>query len=283
MPWQLLIGISIFVEAIGRITQRVLMKGKDSDPIPVAVIYQLTAGILLFVFALSMGFSLPDLRPLWLILLLAPIFWGLANIFIFKSLQSTEASVFTVLFTTRTVWIILLSILLLGDAFSGRQLIGALFILSAVILVSWKRQAFSVKKGEIFALVAALFIALGVINDAFVVRALPVAPYLAYNFFFSGIFVWLINPQATKRILAFTKVSKEFGSAALLAFLYASSAMTYLLAYQVGKNAAQLGAIYPISNILVVLLAIVFLREKSNLLTKLFAVILSVIGIVLVS
>ena len=283
MSWQVLIGLSIVLEAFGRITQRVMMKGEKSDPIASAIVYQLAAGIIFAITALAVGFEIPDLRPLIPYLLVTPILWGTMNIFVFKSLQSTEASVFTILFAMRTLIVILLSIVFLDETFTPVQAAGTLLILIAVVLVSWKKQALQLKRGEIYALVAAVFIAIGSVNDSYIARTVPVLPYLAYNFFFSGIFVLLLNPRALRRVIATTKEKSTISSAILLAFIYAGSAGTALTAYQVGRNAAQLGAVYPISNILVVVLAVLFLKERTRLLIKLLAVILSVAGVVLVS
>ena len=68
----------------------------------------------------------------------------------------------------------------------------------------------------------------------------------------------------------------------ILAFLFAVSAATYLLAYEIGQNAAQIGAIYPVSAILTVIFAIFLLQERSKLFVKIGAVVLSFIGVLLV-
>lgn len=283
MSWQLLIFISVIFEALGRITQRVIMKGEKSDPISTAIIYQFIASLFFVIASGFVGFSIPDIRPLVPFLLLTPIFWGGGNIFVFRSLKTTEASVFTVLFALRTLVVIVLSLLLLGESFSLLQVIGALLILGAVILVSWKKEQMKLKRGELFALIAAVFIACGIINDSYIVRTVPVLPYLAYNFFTSALFVWLLHPSRTKRVVTTLQEKAIMWKAILLAFIFAVAAGTSVYAYQVGNNAAQLGAIYPVSNILVVLLAIVFLKERSSIVKKIAAVIISVIGVILIS
>ena len=68
----------------------------------------------------------------------------------------------------------------------------------------------------------------------------------------------------------------------MLSILYAASAITIFSAYQVGRNAAQIAPLNQTSTILTVILAIIFLKERSQLVRKLLGGLLSFIGIVLV-
>jgi uncharacterized membrane protein len=68
----------------------------------------------------------------------------------------------------------------------------------------------------------------------------------------------------------------------LLGCLYAISAATIFLAYQYGRNAAQIAPINETSTILIVILAAIFLKERSQLLRKLFAAAISVLGVLLI-
>ncbi|MBI2641073.1 hypothetical protein HYW87_00555, partial [Candidatus Roizmanbacteria bacterium] len=95
MTWQLFLGLSISAEVAGRLIQRVILRDDKSDPVAYAIVFQLLGGTVIGIYALLTGFTLPNLQPISLNLVLMPILFGSANIFIFKSLQLTEASIFT--------------------------------------------------------------------------------------------------------------------------------------------------------------------------------------------
>ena len=155
MTWQLLLLISILADVGGRLIQRTLLRDTKSDPITYAIAFQLLAGCIVGFFAFFNGFKIPSLQPILPNLLLMPLFYGLANIFIFKSLKLAEASVFTVLFSSRAVWIILSAMLLLQETFSLYQFLGTILILFSILLVSWQGKLIRLRKGEMYGLLAA--------------------------------------------------------------------------------------------------------------------------------
>lgn len=282
MGWQVLIAISILCDAMGRIVQRTIMKGDSSDPIANAILYQIVAGILILLYAVITGFSLPsNLFEIWPNLVFVPLLWGISNILIFKSLKTTEASVFTILFTTRVVWIILLALLLLGESFSIQQIIGTAFILFSVLFVSGKKKKLTLGKGEILALLAAISFGTAIINDSFIIQTFDVESYLSLNFLSSALFIWIFNPHATSEIGKIMSTSK-IRNITLLGIIYGFSSVTYFLAYKLSNNASQIGAIYPVSAILTVIFAIFLLREKENLVKKIIAIGISFVGVLLV-
>lgn len=275
MGWQVFLTISILAESCGRILQRVLMKDNDSDPITYAIWFQFLAGSILLILALFRGFKLPDnLVSLAPNLLLMPIFFGVTIIFIFKAIKETEASIFTILFGTRVILIVLAAVILLNNPFSLKQILGTILILISVILVSFKRERLQFRKGEVFSLLAGVFLAAGAINDAVILKRFDVATYSALGFLAPGFFIWAINPKSTKKILALPN-EKVFPKIGLLGLVYSIAYLTYNFAFAASHNAAQTAAIFQVSAVLTVLLAIVLL--------KLLAATVGFAGVLLVS
>ncbi len=281
MTWQLFLGLSIFAEVSGRLIQRVILRDDKSDPIAYTIVFQLLGGIFIGVYALFTGFVIPNLQPVLLNFALMPVLYGSANIFIFKSLQLTEASIFTVLFASRSLWLIMGAILLLHENFSTQQFIGAMLIIASVIIISWKRQQIRLQKGEFFAILAAFLLASSTLNDTYIIKAFNVPSYLTLQYLITSIVIWALYPKKTKKIIALAK-NNVINKIALLAIAYGAASITYLSAYKLGNNAAQIGTIFQISSILTVLLAIVILKEKSAIPIKIIAAILSFIGVLFV-
>jgi len=281
MIWQPLVLISVLSYSVSVLLERVLLKNEKSDPIAYSVVFQLVVGLIVLAYALIKGFSVPNLYPILPNLILMTFLYGVGNILIFNSLKVGEASEFTIVFATGVFWTIAAAILFLGEAFSLRQGIGTLLIIASVILVSWKDNRFKLSKCSLFGLGAALCFGLAFANDAFILRNFDVPSYLAIAFIIPAVVVWLFNPRASKNMLPLLEKSM-LKKLMIWAVLYAVSAITIFLAYQAGRNAAQIAPLKQTATIVTVLLAIIFLQEKSNLLKKTVGAVISVLGVILV-
>lgn len=282
MSWQLFLTIAIFSDVAGRLLQRLLMKEKESDPIAYAIVYQIIGGIFLGVFAIIHGFRIPPLGPIMLNLLFMPLIWALSNVLGFRALKITEASIYSILFTTHTIWIILGAMLFLGESFSLPQVVGTLLILGSVILISWKHADIRFRRGELITLLSALAFALGILSDTRVVATFDVPSYLTLGYIFPAFFLWGIYYQKTNAVVALVK-SPKLKKVALMAVLYATAGLTYYYAYFYGRNAAQISSILQITTVLTVIAAVIFLKEYSQLRLKFLATAISFIGVLLVS
>lgn len=208
------------------------------------------------------------------------ILYGAGNVLIFKSLKIVEASEFTIVFTTRSLWTILAAVVFLGESFSSTRLVGTGLILSSVALVSWQK-GLKLSHGTLISLLAALSFGLAFVNDAFMIRNFDVPSYLAFAFIIPALAVWAVTPNSTSKIK--TMLTKDFMvKLGILGILYAVSAITIFLAYQIGRNAAQIAPLNQTATIVTVVLAIVFLKEKAQLARKIIGAALSFIGVVLV-
>ena len=280
MNWQILVAVSVITYSVSVLLQRILLKDEKIDSVAFSIVFQLLTGVLILGYALMRGFSSPNLLPLLPNLALMTFLYGAGNVFIFKALKAIEASEFTIIFATRTVWIILAAVLFLSEQFSLVQLLGTGLILSSVVLVSWQK-GLKLSRGVLLSLAAAACFGLAFANDAFIIRNFDVPSYLGIAFIVPALAVWMVFPKSSSKILPMLKKSflKKLG---VLSVLYATSAITIFLAYQIGRNAAQIAPLNQTSTILTVLLAIIFLGEKSQLTRKLIGAVLSFIGIILV-
>lgn len=281
MSWQALLATSILTYSFSIILQRILLKDEKSDPVAYSIIFQLLVGTLIGIYALFHGFKIPNLIPILPNLVLMTILYGAANILIFSSLKLIEASEFTIIFSSRSLWTIFGAILFLGEHFSIRQAIGTILILTSITLISWKTHKLKFNRGMLFSLVAAVVFGLAFVNDAFIIRNFDVPSYLFIAFIMPAFVIWVLNPGSTLRMRSLLRKNtmKKLG---LFGILYAVSTVTIFLAYQVGRNAAQIAPLNQTSTVLTVLLAIIILKEKENLLKKLIGAVLSLIGVILV-
>ncbi len=182
----------------------------------------------------------------------------------------------------RAIIVVFAAVLLLNNPFTAKQVLGTVLILLSVVIVSFKKEKLKFKKGEIFSLLAGTFLAFGVINDSIILKKFDVATFSALGFFIPGVFLWAINPKSTSKILAFPK-DKFFPKLAVLCLIFGTAYLTYNLAYNSSQNAAKIAAIFPITSVLTVLISMILLKERQNILVKLFAALISFTGVLLIS
>lgn len=281
MSWQLLTSISVITYSVSVLLQRAFLKNSRVNPIAFSILFQLITGLLILGVAIMKGFEVPNLSPILLNLILMIIFYGLGNIFIFKSLQLIEASQFTILTATRSIWSILAATLFLRESISIRQILGTFLIISSVALVSYAKNNVKLNKGIVFALLASLSFGFGFANDAYILKTFDTNSYTAIAFIIPALIVWLLNPKVTSsiRILAY----KPFVFKLLLvSFCYAISAICIYTAFSYGGTASSIAPLNQMSTIVTVILAVIFLHEKNNPVKKMVGAGLSFIGALLV-
>lgn len=278
MNWQILIFISLSVYAVAIILQRLLMRDEKSDSVAYSIFFQGFTGLLILIFALfTTGITFPPLKPLIVNLILMTLLYGFANIFGFKALKLIEASEFTILFATRALFTLLASSLLLREGLNLYQFIGAFLILLAVVLVTIKSTKFRLKKGELFALAAALCFGLTNTNDRYLLGYFEVYSYVILAYFLPAIFTAVIYPKSVIKMKIFLK-STYLVKMLVMCILYAVSSIAFFTALQIGNNSSIVVIINLLSVILIVILSAIFLRERSHIVRKILGAVLSIIG-----
>ena len=281
MSWQLLVAISVLTYAFSVLLQKVILREDTSDPVAFSIIFQFIVGIILFIAALIHGFVLPDLHHYIVNIILMMTLYGAGNIFIFNALKRIDASTFTILFTSRSLWTILGALMFLGEVYTLSRFIGAILIIASVVIVSWKGKSIALGKGELLSLCAGICFGFAFVNDAFIVQHSDVISYNALAFILPSLGVLAIQPMAAKKIIPLLHKDYLF-KLLLLSVFYAISAFSLLYAYKVGRNAAQIAPLQQTTVIATVILSIIFLKEKSDLVKKSIGTIISFIGVILV-
>lgn len=279
--WQFLVGISITCLAFGTLLQRVLSQDDKSDPVAYAIVFQILVAMLIGIFAFFHGFHMPNLLAFLPNILVMMVLYAISNVMTFKALSLIEASEFTVFYATRAIWTILSAVFFLGEHFSILQFAGTLLILVSVLLVTYKKKKFVINKGILFVLLGSFFLGIAFTNDAYLLRYYDLSSYLVLSFFLPSLPLLFLYPKSVKHMKNFLRMSVMLKMVSFCT-LYAVAALAVYGAYQVGRNAAELGAISQFATILTVLLAIVFLKESTYVLRKIIGAVLAFIGVVLI-
>jgi uncharacterized membrane protein len=255
------------------------MKDDKSDPISYSIIFAFLLGIINFIIALFFGFHFPVLSLSIIFFPIAAILWGLGTVLFFKALQLLESSEVTILASVRSLVTIAAALLFLGETFSMQKLLGTIIILVSIFIVTNLKGGIKFNKGIYYTFGMALFYGLAIACDVVNLRSTDPLSYLAIINILIGIILLLIFPKALLKVKIFT--NKNFVKKMLTLSIFTSAqAIAYYFALAKGP-ASQIAPIGQSQVIITILLAVIILKERDNLLRKIVAAILVMIGVLL--
>lgn len=284
MSWEILLAISVVLSAIPVLLQRVMLRGDKVEPISFSILFQFGVAIVVAVLTVLIkgGITLPPLAPVSWSLLLMSITYALANIFIFNSLKITEASRFTVIFASKTLFAVMALTIFFKEGLTNLQWLGALLILAGVAVVYLQRTGKTLNRGDLYALGAALMFGIANTNDRYLIQFFDPYTYVVIGFLLPGTTIALAYPHKIAQIK--TYLTKEFlAKMALLCLLYGLAAITFFAALQLAPNSSQVFTFNTFGAILTVILSIIFLKERDGLVRKMIGATLSLFGMILVN
>jgi len=281
MPWQLLVGLSILLYSINGLFHRVLMKDELSNPYAQTVVFNALVGIFAFVVLLFRGgihsfFSFDQLVLFFPMVCITTV----ATLCAFKGIKLIEVSEYTILLTTSRLWLIGGALLFLHEAFSTQKLIGGIAILLGVSIAQWRKQRFVFNKGALYVLIAAFLYASSEIISFYILRSFDAISLVVYTCLLTTIALVVIRPGTIKK-LSFYFQPKRAGNIIVVSINDTIATLFMYLAYQVGRNALQIGPLMATQTIVTVLLALVILREKDNMFQKVIGAVTVVIGTII--
>jgi transporter family protein len=269
MSWLILVIVSAVLASLSRILQRVLLKERNSDPFAFAFVFQLLVS-LLFVFYTLVTHTLafPQMSALILNLIIMAILYGLMNIFLTNAFKLAEASEASIIFASSTLWSVLSAVLLLGERLTVQKMIGVFLILGGLVAVNYTKSKWSLNKGHLFALLAAICFGFAFTNDAFIISHFKsTASYILLSFVLSSFAILLFRPGLTKHISYYVKPA-IIPKLLFCGVFYAGAVFAIFEAYKRGGPVSVISPISESSLILTVTISYFFLKEKNNLINK---------------
>lgn len=283
MSWQFLIGLSVFLYSFSALLQKKIITGKNNDPVSFSILYQLGVAVITFIIvSIFYGIKMPSMSGVLGGVVIMTALYALSNILIFKSLKTTDASKFTIIFSGRTLFAIIASSIFLQENLTGNQWIGSILIIIGIAIITIKSLKQKISVGDMYALLAAVCFGLANTNDRVLLKLFDPYTYVILSFLLPGIAVAIFNPNKIAGIRNYLN-KKVIYKIVLLCSLYGISATAFFAALQLTTNSSQLFAISSFGAVLTVLLAIFILKEKDDIPKKLVGAVVSVIGLLLVN
>ena len=242
---------------------------------------QLLAGITCLIFIPFFEFKFPSNPWTYLLLGISCIFYALNNRILASVRKNLEASVIGILQQSYTVLMTLAGFILFNEKITLLKVAGILLIIGGNILVFWQRKKTENSKYVLYGLLAYACNAAAGLIDVGYSGEFNLPFYTAFLYFVPALFI------AIGGKVHFADIIKEYRRSdkrfyLLTSFCWGMNYLVLLIAYSMSEVSivAPLSSLVIFSNIAV---GYVWLKEKDNLLKKITAAILAVVGIVLIS
>ncbi len=278
--WQLALIVCIFLLSVAIILQRLIVHQGKSNPFAYAVVFQGLVGLILTAAALISGFDLSGVEQHWALAILCVVCFAIGHIVYALTLQRVEASLFSLLFATHAIWMMLVGVLLLGENLNWIQLLGALLIFGAITLPVLSRSIKLDRRGLVYGLLSGLLMAVALSAWSYIGRSVDSLSWSAITFLIPAVLAYCIRPSSLSKlrhVVAGTNLPKML----LLAAVYAGGSLAMLVAYKYGEFAV-VSPIRQTGIIVTVLLALILIpSERTHIGLKLVAAVICALGTVL--
>lgn len=280
--WQVLLGITIVLFSISTLLSRTLMKENSSRPIAYAILFQLIIGVIIAVVGYVQGqMNFSNFISVWPNLLFTTILYMVFNLLTFNAIKITEASLFTIVLSSRVFFTIIASSFFLNQSLSGMQFVGAGCIFLGIIIANiTRKKKFTFGKGEVLALGAAIVFGLANTNDKYILSHVALYPYIAFNFLAPAVGLVVIFPKEVPYMKQFFQ-KNVFIKLTTLSIIYALSSIAFFAGLQLSSNVSQFITLNLLTVIVTVILAVIFLKEHNDVWKKILGAIVAFVGLLL--
>ena len=252
------------------------MNNSGALTILIQIISSLTCILIIPLFEIKF----PSNYKVYIFLFLAIIFYTLNDRLGTTARSGIDASTYNILKQLSTVFMIIMGLFFFKEQFVLNKIVGALLIILSNLLVFYKKENFGINKYLILGILANISLSIALFLDVNYSKEFNLAFYVLLTFLIPLILIFIFERIKVKQIINEYKKSNKI----ILLVTSVSWAIMMILklkTYELGSVivVAPLTSLTVILNIFV---SYFLLKEKSNLIKKIIAGILIVIGILLI-
>ncbi|KPJ55785.1 hypothetical protein AMJ49_06380 [Parcubacteria bacterium DG_74_2] len=279
MEWFYLSLSSLFLFSLSSIVQRKLLRNSILNPVVFGFIFQVLVGLFAIPMFLIYKGVISASLIIWAYIIIAGILYSVSNFLFYHAVKITEISRISVIGSSRSLWVLIGSVFILGEKITLYNFIGIVLIVFSLALIFWnKQEQIKINKGQKFALFATVFSGIALVIDGLILRNFSVAFYLIISSLFVGVGTLAIKPKSIFKIKPFIE-KRVFIPLVLCSFIFALAVFLMYSAFQIGGKMASVIPITQSSAIITIFLSALLLKETKDLPKKIIALILCIIGI----
>lgn len=280
MSWQILFAVCLVFSSVAVLLQRVLLHNDKTDPIAYAILFQAIVGVLLLAAAIFHGLELPDFGKYWLPIALTILLFGLGNVVYAKALQVVEASIFAVLFATTSVWVMMGGLYFFDERLAVLQILGTALIIGSVALLNEQGGKIRLNRGIWLGLFTGLLYGLAVIGWIYVGRHNDPTTWNAITFIVPALLILMLSPGSVSKMKPY--LARDVMVRVILLGIFVSIASLCLLNAYNHAKASTIAPLVQTEIFITMILAVIFLKERSNLVRKFAAAFVCFAGVLLI-
>lgn len=216
----------------------------------------------------------------YLFLGLACVFYALNDRLSTTVRMGVEASTFSIIKQTKTVFMIIAGLLFFKDPFVLTKVIGAFLIVVSNILVFYKKGTFKANKYLLLGLLASICITIALFIDVNYSNEFNLPLYVSFTTLLPALLIFIFDKIKFKDLVEeYKNCNKKL--LFTVGITWAIMMILSLYAYQLG----QVSLVAPLCSLTVILNVIVgylFLKERTRMPQKIIAAILIVISVILI-
>lgn len=244
------------------------------------VVLEFTASMIAIITSVFFEYKFPKDIRIYIFLGLASIFYALNDRINTKVRKDMEVSNINIIKQLSTVFMIFAGFLFFKEKFVLSKFIGAFLIIISNIVIFYKRGEKKIDKTIALAILANICFAIALFLDVNISENFNLGLYIATTLGIPSLLIFLAERIKIKDI---KEEIKNGNKPAILAtaITWTLSIIAQLKAYQLG-NVSVVAPLCSLTVILNVIFGYIILKERENILKKIIASILIIIGIVLI-
>lgn len=252
------------------------MNNSGALTILIQIISSLTCILIIPLFEIKF----PSNYKVYIFLFLAIIFYTLNDRLGTTARSGIDASTYNILKQLSTVFMIIMGLFFFKEQFVLNKIVGALLIILSNLLVFYKKENFGINKYLILGILANISLSIALFLDVNYSKEFNLAFYVLLTFLIPLILIFIFERIKVKQIINEYKKSNKI-ILLVTSISWSIMMISKLKTYELGSVivVAPLTSLTVILNIFV---SYFLLKEKSNLIKKIIAGILIVIGILLI-
>lgn len=279
MNWLTLTIISAIAYAVAEIIGKYVSDEK-SEPVFIGIMAAFFTTLMSFQFATFEPMRVPS--NVWALagLVGSAALVAVGIITYYEGLKHSDVSEFGLLSRSRTLMVVIAGIVLFQERFNFVQVMGAIFIVYSVFILSWEGGKFRFGKGAKFALATSFLFALGALFDKAVISYYSA---IMYTFLIYLLAVTFMLPLAFSRFLEGAKLPsmRTVGLQFVAGCLYGASAYCIYAAYLANGPISLVTLVSQLEIPITIIWGIFMMKENKRVIPKLLSMALLIVGIIL--
>lgn len=252
------------------------MNNSGALTILIQIISSLTCILIIPLFEIKF----PSNYKVYIFLFLAIIFYTLNDRLGTTARSGIDASTYNILKQLSTVFMIIMGLFFFKEQFVLNKIVGALLIILSNLLVFYKKENFGINKYLILGILANISLSIALFLDVNYSKEFNLAFYVLLTFLIPLILIFIFERIKVKQIINEYKKSNKI-ILLVTSISWSIMMISKLKTYELG-SVIVVAPLTSLTVILNVIISYFLLKEKNNLIKKIIAGILIIIGIILI-